>query len=71
MSEAVPRGSTVCFEPNPMRPLIVDGREGMEGRREALRGESEGGVAGSRGLGVPLGSGEGLIVKTEDSEGGR
>jgi len=59
MSEAVPRGS---FEPDLVRPLMVDGREGMEGRRE--------GDAGSMGLGVPLGSGEGLMVKTEDSDGG-
>ena len=72
MSEEVPSGSKVCFEPNPLWPLIVDGREGMEGRREVLRGEAEfeGGVAGRTGTGVPLGSGEGLMVRTEDNEGG-
>jgi hypothetical protein len=72
MSEEVPRGSRVDCKPNPLWPLMVDGREGMEGRREVLRGEAEleGGVAGKMGSGVPLGSGEGLMVKTEDNEGG-
>lgn len=72
MSEEVPSGSNVDFKPIALWPLMVDGREGMEGRREVLRGEAEleGCVAGRTGSGVPLGSGEGLMVKTEDNEGG-
>lgn len=72
MREEVLSGSKVDFKPNPLWPLMVDGREGILGRKEVLRGEAEleGGVAGRMGLGVPLGSGEGLMVKTEDNEGG-